>query len=169
MDLEVGEIKDSHVDLGLSDEQVLDIYRKMLLTRIVDDRTWALNRQGRAPFVVSSSGHEAAQVASAFALDPRTDWALPYYRDIGVALTWGFTPYDYFMTVFSRAADVTSGGRQMPGHWSDPARNVFSHSSAIATQYPHAAGIAYAQMMDKTGGVVAVYGGEGSTSEGDCH
>ena len=59
MDLEVGEIKDSHVELGLSDEQVLDIYRKILLTRIVDDRTWALNRQGRAPFVVSSSGHEA--------------------------------------------------------------------------------------------------------------
>ena len=74
------------------------------------------------------------------ALDPTIDWALPYYRDVGVALTWGFTPYDYFLTVFSRAADVTSGGRQMPGHWSDPARNVFSHSSAIATQYPHAAG-----------------------------
>ncbi|MDF1596485.1 MAG: thiamine pyrophosphate-dependent enzyme [Acidimicrobiia bacterium] len=169
MDLEVGEIKDSHLELGLSDEQVIDLYRKMLLTRIVDDRTWALNRQGRAPFVVSSSGHEAAQVASAFALDPTIDWALPYYRDIGVALAWGFTPYDYFMTVFSRAADVTSGGRQMPGHWSDPARNVFSHSSAIATQYPHAAGIAYALQMDKTGGVVAVYGGEGSTSEGDWH
>jgi len=169
VDLEVGEITDNHVELGLSDEQVLDLYRKMLLTRIVDDRTWALNRQGRAPFVVSSSGHEAAQVGSAFALNPTLDWALPYYRDIGVALTWGFTPYDYFMTVFSRAADVTSGGRQMPGHWSDPARNVFSHSSAIATQYPHAAGIAYAQMMDGTDSVVAVYGGEGSTSEGDWH
>ena len=61
MELEVGEIKDSHLELGLSDDQVLDLYRKMLLTRIVDDRTWALNRQGRAPFVVSSSGHEAAQ------------------------------------------------------------------------------------------------------------
>ncbi len=169
MELVVGEIQDSHVDLGLSDEQVLDLYRKMLLTRIVDDRTWALNRQGRAPFVVSSSGHEAAQVASAAALKPTIDWALPYYRDVGVALSWGFTPYDYFLTVFSRGADVTSGGRQMPGHWSDPARNVFSHSSAIATQYPHAAGIAYAQKMDATGGVVIVYGGEGSTSEGDWH
>ncbi len=169
MELVVGEIQDSHVDLGMSDKQVLDLFRKMLLTRIVDDRTWALNRQGRAPFVVSSSGHEAAQVASAFALDPTIDWALPYYRDVGVALAWGFTPYDYFLTVFSRGADVTSGGRQMPGHWSDPARNVFSHSSAIATQYPHAAGIAYAQKMDDTGGVVIVYGGEGSTSEGDWH
>jgi 2-oxoisovalerate dehydrogenase E1 component len=169
VELEVGEIKDSHLELGLSDDQVLDLYRKMLLTRIVDDRTWALNRQGRAPFVVSSSGHEAAQVASAFALDPTVDWCLPYYRDIGVALAWGFTPYDYFMTVFSRADDVTSGGRQMPGHWSDPARNVFSHSSAIATQYPHAAGIAYGLKMDATGGVAVVYGGEGSTSEGDWH
>ena len=145
------------------------MYRTMLETRRVDDRMWALNRQGRAPFVVSASGHEGAQIASVMAMDPGADWCLPYYRDVGVVLGWGFRPLDIFLGVFSRKADPTSGGRQMPNHWSHRERRMFTHSSPIATQYPHAAGIAYAIQKDGGPGVVAVYGGEGSTSEGDWH
>ena len=130
---------------------------------------WALNRQGRAPFVVSSSGHEAVQVASVFAFDPEVDWLLPYYRDMGVALAWGSPVVDVLAAVFTRKTDPTSGGRQLPNHWSDPDRRVLTHSSTIATQYPHAAGIAQALRLDGRPGVVAVYGGEGSTSEGDWH
>ena len=163
------ELRENHRDLGLSDEQVLSMYRTMLESRRVDDRMWALNRQGRAPFVVSASGHEAAQVASVAAMDPDIDWCLPYYRDVGVVLGWGFSPLEVFLGVFSRQADPTSGGRQMPNHWSLRERRVFSHSSPIATQYPHAAGIAYAIQKDGGPGVVVVYGGEGSTSEGDWH
>ncbi len=163
------ELRENHRDLGLSDELVLAIYRTMLESRRVDDRMWALNRQGRAPFVVSASGHEAAQVASVAAMDPEVDWCLPYYRDVGVVLGWGFSPLDVFLGVFSRQADPTSAGRQMPNHWSLRERRIFSHSSPIATQYPHAAGIAYAIQKDGGPGVVAVYGGEGSTSEGDWH
>lgn len=163
------ELKENHHDLGLSDEQVLAMYRTMLEARRIDDRMWALNRQGRAPFVVSASGHEGAQVGSILAMDPDTDWCLPYYRDVGVVLGWGLRPLDLFLGVFSRQADPTSGGRQMPNHWSLRARRVFSHSSPIATQYPHATGIAYALQKGGSPGVVAVYGGEGSTSEGDWH
>jgi 2-oxoisovalerate dehydrogenase E1 component len=163
------ELKANHRDLGLSDDQVLAMYRTMLEARRVDDRMWALNRQGRAPFVVSSSGHEGAQVASVLAMDPDIDWCLPYYRDVGVVLGWGFSPLDIFLGVFSRRSDPTSGGRQMPNHWSLRERRMFSHSSPIATQYPHAAGIAFAIQKDGGSGVVAVYGGEGSTSEGDWH
>ncbi len=163
------DMADDHLNVGLSDEQIVEMYRLMLLTRRVDDRMWALNRQGRAAFVVSASGHEATQVASAMALDPDRDWVLPYYRDMGVALAWNMTPYEVFLGVFSKAEDPTSGGRQLPNHWSDPDRRVFTHSSAIATQFPHAAGIAHAAKVDATGGVVVVYGGEGSTSEGDWH
>jgi 2-oxoisovalerate dehydrogenase E1 component len=165
----VADLKENHRDLGLSDERVLEMYRTMLEARRVDDRMWALNRQGRAPFVVSSSGHEAAQIASVMALNPDTDWCLPYYRDVGVVLGWGFRPLDIFLGVFSRESDPTSGGRQMPNHWSLRERRMFTHSSPIATQYPHAAGIAYAIQKDGGPGVVAVYGGEGSTSEGDWH
>lgn len=158
-----------HRDLGLSDERLLEMYRLMVIARKMDDRMWALNRQGRAPFVVGSSGHEAIQVASAMALEPETDWVLPYYRDMGVALAWGIPPVDIFLGVFARKTDPMSGGRQLPNHWSDKERNVFTQSSTIGTQYPHAVGIAHGLVLDGKPGVVAVYGGEGSTSEGDWH
>jgi 2-oxoisovalerate dehydrogenase E1 component len=156
-----------HRQLGLSDETVLHMYRTMVLARRIDDRMWALNRQGRAPFVVSSSGHEAAQVGTALALDRRHDWALPYYRDVAAAVALGMTVEELFLGVFSKATDPNSGGRQMPNHWSHRDLRIFSHSSVIATQYPHAAGIAYELKRREDPGVVMVWGGEGSTSEGD--
>ncbi len=158
-----------HGSLGLRDDQVIEMYRLMLLTRRVDDRMFALQRQGRAAFVLGSSGHEAVQVASTFALDRDQDWILPYYRDMGVALGWGFTPLEVFLAVFAKKDDVFSGGRQLPSHWSDPDRNVFTQSSVIGTQFPHAAGIAHGLKMKGEGAVAVVYGGEGSTSEGDWH
>lgn len=158
---------DHHLDLGLTDDQILAIYRDIVMTRRIDERMFALNRQGRAPFVVSAAGHEAIQVASAHALDKEVDWLLPYYRDTGVAVAWGFTPLDIFLAVFSKQADITSAGRQLPNHWSDVRKRIFTQSSTIATQYPHAAGIAHALKLDGRPGIVAVYGGEGSTSEGD--
>ncbi|MGQ0849416.1 MAG: alpha-ketoacid dehydrogenase subunit alpha/beta [Actinomycetota bacterium] len=158
-----------HRDLGLSDDHLLDMYRLMLTARRIDDRMYALNRQGRIPFVVGSSGHEAVQVASVFALDPERDWLLPYYRDLGVALAWGTPIRDVFLAAFARGDDPLSGGRQIPNHWSDVPRRVFTQSSCIGTQYPHAAGIARALQIREQPGVVVVYGGEGSTSEGDWH
>jgi 2-oxoisovalerate dehydrogenase E1 component len=158
-----------HRDLGLNDDQVRQMYEYMLLARRVDDRMFALNRQGRVPFVVGSSGHEAIQVASAFAFDPQVDWLLPYYRDMGVALAWGFELEDIFLAVFARGDDPLSGGRQLPNHWSDPRLRVFTQSSCIGTQYPHAAGMAHSLQLDGRPGIVGVYGGEGSTSEGDWH
>ncbi len=158
-----------HTSLGLTDEQVIEMYRLMLLTRRVDDRMFALQRQGRAAFVLGSSGHEGVQVASVFALDKERDWVLPYYRDMGVGLAWGFTPLEVFLGVFAKRDDPSSGGRQLPSHWSDPARRVFTQSSVIGTQFPHAAGVAHGLKLAGEGAVAVVYGGEGSTSEGDWH
>lgn len=156
-------------DVNLDDKDLIEIYRLMVLARRLDDRMWALNRQGRAPFVVSSSGHEAAQIAAAYALDTNLDWALPYYRDVGFVLALGVSPEDIFLGVFSKGSDPSSAGRQMPNHWSDPALRIFSHSSVIGTQYPHAAGIAKELKRGGHPGVVMVSGGEGSTSGGDFH
>jgi len=141
----------------------------MVLTRHLDERTWALNRQGRAPFVVSSAGHEGTQIGAAHALERGVDWALPYYRDVGLALGLGMTPEEVLLGVFSKADDPCSGGRQMPNHWSHPELRIFSRGSVIATQYPHAAGIAYELQRTGRPGVVLATGGEGSTSEGDFH
>jgi 2-oxoisovalerate dehydrogenase E1 component len=158
-----------HIELGLDDSQIIEMYRLMLLTRRVDDRMFALQRQGRAAFVLGSSGHEAVQVASVFALDKDKDWILPYYRDMGVGLAWGFTPLEVFLAVFAKKDDISSGGRQLPSHWSDPARRVFTQSSVIGTQFPHAAGIAHGLKLRDSGEIAVVYGGEGATSEGDWH
>ena len=158
-----------HTALGLTNDDLVDLYRKMLISRRLDDKMWALNRQGRVPFVVSVSGHEATQIGIAAALDSSKDWSLPYYRDIAFNIGLGVTPEDVFMGVFAKAADPASGGRQMPNHWSEPDLNLFTHSSVIATQYPHAVGIAYELKRRGSDAVVYVSGGEGSTSEGDWH
>jgi len=159
----------SHKALGLTNEDLVDLYRKMLISRKLDEKIWALNRQGRIPFVVSVSGHEATQIGIAAALDPSRDWSLPYYRDIAFNIGLGVSALDIFLGQFAKAADPSSGGRQMPNHWSEPDLNLFTHSSVIATQYPHAVGIAYELKRRGSDSVVYVSGGEGSTSEGDWH
>jgi 2-oxoisovalerate dehydrogenase E1 component len=165
----VAALQENHHALGLSDEQVLDMYRSILLARRLDERIWALNRQGRAAFVVSASGHEGSQIPPVMALDPEIDWALPYYRDLGTVLAWGMTPTQVLLGVMAKAGDPSSDGRQMPSHWSLRERRMFTHSSPIATQFPHAAGIAKVLQDDHSSAVVFVSGGEGSTSEGDWH
>jgi 2-oxoisovalerate dehydrogenase E1 component alpha subunit len=158
-----------HTALGLSHDDLIKLYRDMVLARKLDERMWALNRQGRVPFVVSVSGHEATQVGAAAAIDPTKDWSLPYYRDTAFALALGLSPEDVFAGVFSKASDPSSGGRQMPAHWSEPDLNILTQSSVIGVQYPHACGIAYRLQQSGSDAVVVVDGGEGSTSEGDWH
>jgi 2-oxoisovalerate dehydrogenase E1 component len=166
--LEIDNVRD-HKALGLTDEHVVDMYRSMLLARRLDERMWALNRQGRVPFVVSVAGHEATQVGAAAALDHTVDWSLPYYRDVAFNLAMGVSPRDVFLGVFAKEGDPASGGRQMPNHWGEPDLNIFTHSSVIATQFPHACGIAHELKATGRPGVVAVMSGEGATSEGDWH
>jgi 2-oxoisovalerate dehydrogenase E1 component alpha subunit len=161
--------KDLHTDLGLKEEDLLGMYRAMLLARFCDERQWALNRMGKAPFVVPVSGHEAAQVGSAWAFERGKDVFCPYYRDMALVLVAGFTPRDVFLGLFGKAEDPSSGGRQMPAHWGSKERNIITGSSPIATQILHAAGIAYSRKYKKSDAVVGTWFGEGGTSEGDWH
>lgn len=158
-----------HTALGLTEEDLLDLYRKMLLARRIDERMWALNRQGRVAFVVSVSGHEATQVGAAAAIDPSKDWSMPYYRDLAFALALGISTEQVFAGVFSKEMDSSSGGRQLPNHWSEPDLNILTQSSVIASQYPQGCGIAYDIKRRGSDAVVVISGGEGSTSEGDWH
>jgi 2-oxoisovalerate dehydrogenase E1 component len=145
------------------------MYRTILLARVLDQKTWALNRMGKAPFVVSSQGHEGAQVGSAWTIRAGIDPVLPYYRDLGVVLALGMTPYDVLLGVFARPDDPCSGGRQMPNHWGDADRRIISGSSPIATHLPHAVGMALAAQLAGRDEVVMCYFGDGAASKGDFH
>lgn len=159
----------SHEPLGLSPDDLLSMYRTMLTARLCDEAAFRLNRQGKAPFVVPVSGHEGCQVGTAWALEQGRDIWVPYYRDLAVVLVAGFTPKDVFLGLFAKAGDPCSGGRQMPNHWGSRRLGIVSHSSPIATQVPHAAGIAYAVKHRGEDAVVACWFGEGATSEGAWH
>jgi 2-oxoisovalerate dehydrogenase E1 component len=136
---------------------------------MLDQKVWSLNRMGKAAFVVSGQGHEGAQVGSAWAMRAGHDIALPYYRDTGVMLTLGMSVEQILLAVLARADDPNSGGRQMPNHWGWAEGNVITGSSPIATQLPHAAGLAYAAKLRKEDRVAVSWFGEGATSKGDFH
>lgn len=158
-----------HKDLGLTDDQVLDMFRTMLLARRIDERMWLLNRAGKIPFVISCQGQEAAQVGASYALERDKDYALPYYRDMGVVLSFGMTAQDLMLSGFAKAEDPNSGGRQMPGHFGQKENRIVTGSSPVTTQVPHAVGIALAGKMEKKDFVSLVTFGEGSSNQGDFH
>ncbi|WJV20426.1 thiamine pyrophosphate-dependent dehydrogenase E1 component subunit alpha [Rossellomorea marisflavi] len=158
-----------HEELGLSNEKVVEMYETMLLARRIDERMWLLNRSGKIPFVISCQGQEAAQVGAAFALDTEKDYALPYYRDMGVVLTFGMTAQELMLSGFAKAEDPNSGGRQMPGHFGQKKNRIVTGSSPVTTQVPHAVGLALAGKMEKKDLVTFVTFGEGSSNQGDFH
>jgi 2-oxoisovalerate dehydrogenase E1 component alpha subunit len=154
---------------GLSDEQLVAMLRNMLLQRQIDNRGFQLNRQGKIPFALGSEGHEALQAGAAMAFVRGKDVLAPYYRDLGLVLGIGVTPFEMLVSMFARAGD-TSGGRQFPNHYSDRARGLLSISSIIAAHLPHATGVAYAfAFRGETGRAVLATSGEGATSEGEWH
>jgi len=158
-----------HTALGLSDQDVVQMYYYMVLARALDERMWQLQRAGKAMFVISGPGHEGAQVGMAWPLDRERDWFVPYYRSVAAVLVKGMTPTEILLAVLAKATDPSSGGRQMPGHYAHPKYKILSTSSPVGTQYPHAAGLAYAAKVRRTGEVVLVTIGDGGTSQGDWH
>jgi 2-oxoisovalerate dehydrogenase E1 component alpha subunit len=154
---------------GLTDDQLRQMQYKMLLARAVSVRQRMLQRMGKGPMTFSGEGHEAVQVGSASALRPGTDWVFAYYRDVAVALTIGMTPLDILNGFFATRDDISSGGRNMPSHFSHPDLRIVSGSAPICTQAPHAVGAALASKLRRLDEVTTVYHGDGATSTGDWH
>jgi 2-oxoisovalerate dehydrogenase E1 component alpha subunit len=155
--------------MALPQETLLEMYRVMLLSRRLDERAWVLHRQGKIAFHISAIGHEAAQVGAAFALQRGKDWVVPYYRDLAMLLALGLSPREFALGLMGKKDEPSSGARQMPSHWSLRRANVVSHSSPVATQTPHASGIALGIKMRRDSAVVLTSIGEGSTSQGEWY
>jgi len=158
-----------HAQAGLSDDDAIQMYALMLKARKYDERATVLQRAGKVPFHVSGIGQECAQVAAAFALRPGRDLFFPYYRDYGFVLSVGMTLRELMLALFLKAEDPNSGGRQMAGHFGHKRLGIFSGSSPVTTQVPHAVGAAYAAKLRGEESVAFVTFGEGSSNQGDFH
>lgn len=158
-----------HVDLGLSDDDVLGMYRTMLLARAVDERMWLMQRAGKIAFIISGQGHEGAQVATAWPMRRGKDWMAPFYRSIASAMTFGMSAEDIITAHLAKGDDVSSGGRQMPGHYGGAPYNIVSLSSPVGTQVLHAVGIAMGAWVRGDDVVAMTQFGEGTASQGEVH
>ena len=154
---------------GFTKKQIIDVYRKMALSRKLDDKMLILLKQGKSFFHIGASGHEAAQLAAAEMIKPGEDWSFPYYRDGAYCIGLGMTAREQLLSFLAKAEDPNSGGRQMPQHYGHKDLRVVSQSSPTGTQFLQAVGCAMACKLKKTKEVVYVSSGEGTTSQGDFH
>jgi 2-oxoisovalerate dehydrogenase E1 component len=165
---------------GLSRDQLLAVYRVMLLSRRLDDKEIQLKNQSQIFFQISGAGHEAVLAAAAQTLKSGYDWFFPYYRDRALCLGLGVTPLEMLLAAVGAKDDPASGGRQMPSHWGHTKYNIVSGSSPTGTQVLHAVGAAEAsviyqrvsQIPDRESRshpdeITYVSLGEGATSEGE--
>jgi pyruvate dehydrogenase E1 component alpha subunit len=142
----------------LPSEDLLMMYRHMVMTRLADAKALKLQRQGRLGTFAPSRGHEACQVGTASAVK-KGDWFFPYFRDLGSMITLGYPLQDYYFYWMGHEA----GLRTPDG------LNMFSMAIPVASQIPHAAGAGMAVNYRKLKAAVFCTFGDGATSEGDFH
>jgi pyruvate dehydrogenase E1 component alpha subunit len=150
-------VPDGEVE-GLSDEDLLELHRRLVLLRTYDERSVVYHRQGRIGTYAIFWGHEAMQVGATYALED-ADWIFPSYRESAIGLLRGMP-----------AATVLSWWRGHPAGWWNPADwNVASICVPIGTHVPHAAGLAWGKKLRGEQACAIAFFGDGATSEGAFH
>ena len=155
---EEGEIVNEEADPKLSDEDLQELMRRMVYTRILDQRSISLNRQGRLGFYAPTAGQEASQLASHFALK-KEDFILPGYRDVPQLIWHGWPLHQAFL--FSRGHFM---GNQMP-----EGLNILPPQIIIGAQFIQATGVALGMQKRKKEAVAVTYTGDGGSSQGDFY
>lgn len=154
---ENGEIVNEEADPKLSDEALVELMTRMVYTRILDQRSISLNRQGRLGFYAPTAGQEASQLASHFALE-KEDWILPGYRDVPQIVWHGLPLWKAFL--FSRGHYI---GNQAEG------LNILPPQIIIGAQYIQTAGVALGLKKRGKKNVAVTYTGDGGSSQGDFY
>ncbi|MBP2077910.1 pyruvate dehydrogenase E1 component alpha subunit [Oceanobacillus polygoni] len=155
---EDGKIVNKNSMPDLSDEELKELMRRMVYTRILDQRSIALNRQGRLGFYAPTAGQEASQLGSQFALE-KEDFILPGYRDVPQLIWQGLPLYQAFL--FSKGH---FHGNQFPDEL-----HALSPQIIIGAQYVQAAGVALGIKKRGKKNVAITYTGDGGTSQGDFY
>ena len=155
---------------GLSVEDLVETYTKTVLARTMDERIWALNRQGKVPIAASSQGHEAAEIGSLLAAqkDGRT-FLFPYYRDLALKMTAGLTATQVMLSFMGKDGDPYSNGRQFPLQGADLPRNIIQISNVVGAGLTQSTGYAFGCKMLGDDTVVLCYFGDGASSQGETH
>ena len=143
-----------------SDDQLQSILEDMVTARVQARRLWNLQRQGQVGTVAPIDGHEAAIVGAVHALDPEHDWVVPQYREPLALRRYGPEILDRYL--------LYNLGHPAGGHIPDPIR-VLPPQISLGTQIPHAVGIAWGMALQDEPGIVLVFFGDGSSSEGDFY
>jgi pyruvate dehydrogenase E1 component alpha subunit len=142
----------------LADADLIELYRRMVLLRVFDERTLVYHRQGRIGTYAIAWNHEAIQAGATFALEEQ-DWIFPSYRESPIGLVRGMPP-----------ATILQWWRGHPSGWWNPLDwNVASICVPVGTHVPHAAGLAWGKKLKGEPGVAMVFFGDGATSEGAFH
>jgi pyruvate dehydrogenase E1 component alpha subunit len=150
-------VPDGEVE-GLTDHDLVELYRGLVLLRTYDERSVVYHSQGRIGTYAIFWNHEAMQAGSVYALD-KADWIFPSYRESAIGLLRGMPP-----------ATVLSWWRGHPAGWWNPAEyNVASICVPIGTHVPHAAGLAWGKRLRGESACAIAYFGDGATSEGAFH
>jgi pyruvate dehydrogenase E1 component alpha subunit len=150
-------VPDGEVE-GLSADELVALYRNLVLLRTYDERSVVYHRQGRIGTYAIYWGHEAMQAGSVFALDER-DWIFPSYRESAIGLLRGIP-----------ASTVLQWWRGHPSGWWNPAEyGVASVCVPIGTHVPHAVGFAWGAKLKGEDAVSIAFFGDGATSEGSVH
>lgn len=145
----------------------MELFRWMLYVRTFDTEVLSLQRAGRVSFCNPSTGQEANQIGTVFALSP-DDWIFPSYRVAGVYLFRKGSPLPLLNQLYGNAHDL-SRGRQLPMHFGDKFVNFVSVSSPVGTQITQAVGLSLAAKLRKRPVVAITYFSDGGTSTNDFH